>query len=417
MERFFAVFWLLSIPTQLGRHFWLKESSVMGVRIDYLSIIFYLTDLVWLGWVIKNKETKKILNSKSLNFTNLIILLFVGVNIIFSGARWVALYRWLRIGQWWLTIKLVNKNKKEILNYLIKIVPWWIIVESFLGLAQIINGGSLNGIWWWLGERRFTYGGIGIAQFRILDQAWIRAYGTFSHPNSLAGFLLLAWLWLKSSVLRAPPLKKGGLFRVWYWVVNWSAVMGIVLSGSRIVWGLTIVLLVVEEILKTKNNAKKGTVATVPSKIIGKILLYIGIICIILGVISVNYRLSDFVGGWDTDSIEKRELLALSAIKMIKKTPLFGVGAGNFVVNLPKFPVGNFYWRQPVHNIFLLVWSEIGILGIMLLFFNFRWLILRVSKKRFWWLLVIVGITGLFDHYWLTLPQNSWLLAIILGLI
>jgi hypothetical protein len=44
----------------------------------------------------------------------------------------------------------------------------------------------------------------------------------------------------------------------------------------------------------------------------------------------------------------------------------------------------------------------------------------KISKfewKKQLWFLIIVGITGMLDHYWLTLPQNSWLLAIILGLI
>ncbi|MDD3999025.1 MAG: hypothetical protein PHR98_02915, partial [Candidatus Shapirobacteria bacterium] len=76
-----------------------------------------------------------------------------------------------------------------------------------------------------------------------------------------------------------------------------------------------------------------------------------------------------------------------------------------------------FYWMQPVHNILLLAWSEIGILGIILLIFNLLPTITKMTKNKYWWLWVIVGITGLFDHYWLTLPQNSWLLAIILGVI
>jgi len=400
--------WLVLIPTQLGRHFWLGESSVVGIRIDYLSIIFYLTDLVWLGWVIKNKETKKILNSKNLNFQNLIFVLFVGVNIILATARWVALYRWLRIGQWWLTWGLIRNWKRETRNVIKRdlgwIVPIWIILEAFLGLSQIIKGGSLNGIWWWLGERRFTYGGIGIAQFRVFDQAWIRAYGTFSHPNSLAGFLLLAWWWWKKEI-RNEKLES----RVWYWIVNWSAVLGIALSGSRVVWVVTAGMLIAEEILKTKAKSLKI--------ITGKILLSVGVICLILGVVSINYRISDFVGGWDINSLEKREALAVSALKMIRKSPLFGIGAGNFVVNLPKFPTGNFYWMQPVHNILLLALSEIGIVGIIILIFNLQPTIIKLAKNKYWWLWVIVGVTGLFDHYWLTLPQNSWLLAIILGLI
>lgn len=377
---------------------------MVGVRIDYLSIIFYLTDLMWLGWILKNKESKKILNPNIFSFQNLILIIFVGINIIFAGARWVALYRWLRIGQWWLTIKLLNKNKKEIKSYLTKIIPWWIVVEAFLSLAQIVKGGSLNGIWWWLGERRFMYGGIGIAQFRVFDQASIRAYGTFSHPNSLAGFLLLAWWWWKKEIRDE---KRDS--RVWYWIINWSAVMGIALSGSRIVWVITLILLIIENVVRLKKEGLK--------KILGSVFLFLGVSCLILGVISINYRISDFVGGWDTDSIKKRELLALSAIKMIRKTPLFGVGAGNFVVNLPKYPTGNFYWMQPVHNLFLLAWAEIGILGIIMLIYNFQSMFIKLTKNKYWWLWVIVGVTGFFDHYWLTLPQNSWLLAIILGLI
>ncbi len=356
--------------------------------------------------------------------------MFVGINIILATAKWVALYRWFRIGQWGLTIKLLGKNKNEIINYLMKIVPWWIIIEAFLGLAQVVKGGSLNGIWWWLGERRFTYGGIGIAQFRVFDQAWIRVYGTFSHPNSLAGFLLLAWWWFRQQLRSYGG--QGYFNRIFYWIVNWSAMMGIVLSGSRVVWVLTVGMLIVEEILKDKKIKMKGTVATVPYKpldvpykpldvpyrlLIGRLLLGIGVVLIILGVISVNYRISDFVGGWDTNSIEKREVLAVSAIKMIKRNPLFGVGAGNFVVNLPKYKVGNFYWMQPVHNILLLAWSEIGILGIAIIIYNLQSTIIKLSKNRFWWIWVIVGITGFFDHYWLTLPQNTWLLVIILGLI
>jgi hypothetical protein len=414
-KNYLVLIWLLLIPSQLGRHFWLSESSVVGIRIDYLSIIFYLTDLVWLLWILRNKEIKKSLNSKNLNFKNLIFIIFIGINIILATAKWVALYRWLRIGQWCLTIKLLNKNKDEITKYLIKIVPWWIVVEAFLSLAQIVKGGSLNGIWWWLGERRFMYGGIGVAQFRVFDQAWIRAYGTFSHPNSLAGFLLLGWWFYRQ--LRSQG--RQGFNKIVYWIVNWSAVMGIILSGSRIVWMLTVGMLIGEEILKSKVKSLK--------MIVGKMLLCIGVVCLVLGIISINYRISDFVGGWDVNSLEKREMLALSAIKMIRKSPLFGIGAGNFVVNLPKYQAGNFYWMQPVHNILLLAWSEIGILGIILLIFNLSTIggsafggqstIIKLTNNKYWWLWVIVGVTGFFDHYWLTLPQNSWLLAIVLGLI
>lgn len=414
MERFLTIFWLLLIPTQLGRHFWLTESSVMGVRIDYLSIIFYATDLVWILWIVNKLRVKSYqLRVKELfSFQNFIILLFVGVNIIFAQARWVAVYHWIRIWQWWVTWQLVAENKTNIVEYLKKIVPWWIVVESFLGLAQVVKGGSLNGIWWWLGERRFSYGGIGIAQIRLFDEGWIRAYGSFSHPNSLAGFLLLAWwYWRKQFSVTSYQLRVN---KVWYWVVNWSAMLGIILTGSRIVWILTLGMLIVEQ-LRVTSYELKNKKNRIKRHFIGKICLFLGVISLVLGVISMNYRISDFVGGWDVLSFQKREKLAISAARMIGETSLFGVGAGNFMVNLPKFQSAGFYWMQPVHNIVLLIWSEIGALGLIMFFIiglkklkEFRW------KKQLWFL-IIVGVTGMFDHYWVSLPQNAWLLVIILG--
>lgn len=404
------------IPTQLGKHYWGEWSSVFGVRIDYLSIIIYLTDIVWVLWTVKQlRITNYQLRIKKLfTFRNIVLMLMIGVNIIFAQNKVVAIYRWLRIGQWWLTWRLVSKNKKKIIKYLFWIIPGWIILESFLGLAQVINAGSLNGIWWWLGERRFDLGGIGIAQMRWLDEGMIRAYGTFSHPNSMAGFLLLAWWWWRKKDTRNEKLET----RIWYWIVNWSAVLGIILAGSRTIWVVTIVLLIAEQLRITRHGGQANYELRKKKKeILGKFLLGVGIVMLMLGVININYRISDFLGGWDSEGWQKREWLGLSSLKMIRSNPLFGVGAGNFLVRLMEYRVGNFYWLQPVHNIFLLAWSEIGIIGLLAISGLALGKVMKINFKKYGWLLFIVIVTGMGDHYWLTLPQNSWLLAIIFGLL
>ncbi len=337
----------------------------------------------------------------------------MGVNVVFAQNKVVAVYRWLRIGQWWLTWRLVSKNKKKIIKYLFWIIPGWIILESFLGLAQVINAGSLNGIWWWLGERRFTLGGIGIAQMRWLDEGMIRAYGTFSHPNSMAGFLLLAWWWWRKKDTRNEKLET----RIWYWIVNWSAVLGIILAGSRTIWVMTIGLMIYEQMIKTPRTPLNEGGQKYIKMFLGKIFLVAGIVMLVLGVVNINYRVSDFLGGWDSEGWQKREWLGLSSLKMIRSNPLFGVGAGNFLVRLMEYRVGNFYWLQPVHNIFLLAWSEIGIIGLLAISGLALGKVMKINFKKYGWLLFIVIVTGMGDHYWLTLPQNSWLLAIIFGLL
>jgi len=396
VERFWTFLWLLLVPTQLGKHFWLTESYVAGIKVDYLSIILYLTDIVWLGWVFSLKKERK----KNKIGRILAILLVILVNVWMAEARWVAVYRWLRMGQWVVTVWLVTKNKQKIKENLLKVVPIWILIEVFLAVSQVAKGGSLEGIWYWLGERRFSFGSVGIAQMRWGNEATIRAYGSFSHPNSLAGFLLLAWVWWKEET-HLPTGKRET--RIWYWVVNWSAILGIILAGSRTVWVLTLLTW----ILETRNKKLKI------KRVLGRILIGLGVGAMVLGLVGREYELKSFLGGWDSQGWQKRMSLNMSALKMIADSPIFGVGAGNFTKRLSEYQKGSFYWLQPVHNILLLALSEIGIVGVMV-FWNF---LKRCLKKINWWMGAIIIVTGLVDHYWLTLPQNTWLLAIILGIL
>ena len=402
MREIITYLWLALIPGQLGKHFWLTESRVWGIKIDYLSIILYLTDLLWVVWVFLETRKKKQETRHKEWWKVAVALVVVVGNIAIAQAKWVAVYRWLRMGQWLLTFYLVSKNKKDIGEKLLKVIPFWIIVESFLALAQVVKGGSLDGLWWWLGERRFLLGNLGIAEIRVVNKAWVRAYGTFSHPNSLAGFLLLAWVYFKKRNEKGEKENEKLKTKVWKWIVNWSAVLGIILAGSRTVWILSILMLILGRGNK-KGESKKN--------IFGKILIGMVVVAMILGIVKNEYELKNFLGGWDKEGWTKRVSLAVSAKKMFMDSPFFGVGKGNFVAVLPKYQGNDIFWLQPVHNIFLLVFSEIGIFGVILLY-----KLLGKIRKKDWQILGIIILSGIVDHYWVTLAQNSWLIAIILGL-
>jgi O-antigen ligase len=112
--------------------------------------------------------------------------------------------------------------------------------------------------------------------------------------------------------------------------------------------------------------------------------------------------------------------LANAAILMFQKNPLLGVGLNNFLSNLPLFlSQKNYLLIQPVHNIYLLVLSELGIIGffffLILLFFSLR-TILKNKNLVVAVLLFEVLFLGLFDHYFLTLQQGQLLFALIIGL-
>lgn len=394
---------LLLIPSQLGKHFWPDWSLVLGIRIDYLSPVLYFLDLVWIALIgtdiwINSKlfSFKKILNK---NF--FIVLLLAVINILVAKNSWVAVYGWLRIVQIILTVFLIIRNKKTIKKILVRIIPVWLIGESFLALSQISKGGSLNGFWWWLGERSFSFNTIGIAQMSVAGQGLIRAYGTFSHPNSLAGFLLVSLLWWWR-------LKRDVKSKLWWWMVSWLALIGIILTGSRIVWALTLfcLFLFLKNFFKEKKKMFYG----------GGIVLIL--VVFTLGLVNFNYPLSNFLGGWDENGLLKRGELNLAAIEMVAKNPLFGVGMKNFLVELPEFQEeSQIFWLQPVHNILLLVLAEVGLIGLLVIFY-FGWNFFK-NKKIFRWQWLILGVivaTGMMDHYWLTLSQNKWLMVLFLGL-
>jgi hypothetical protein len=401
------LFWLiLLIPTQLGKHFWFDWSSVLGVRIDYFSPTFYLVDLFFLLWLVSNFLIGNKKRKRSFSFWYLLCFIFIGINILVSVNKWVAVYKWVKVFELGYFAFWVLKNKRVVGNILIKVIPYWVIVESFLALGQISKGASLNGLWWFLGERRFDFNTIGIAQMSIINTGLVRAYGTFSHPNSLAGFLLISLvIWIKYFAL----LRSSSYGRVKWWCVFWLGLVGIFLAGSRTIWLLTLGVMVFwiwQNRSKVKDKVKFG-------------LLVLVLILILLKMVNFNYSLGNFLGGWDENGMVKRGQLNLAAVEMIQESPWVGVGLGNYLVKLPEFLKSNhIFWLQPVHNIFLLLVSEIGILGLM----GVIWVLVNKIEwekldKWSWVILGVVFISGMVDHYWFTLPQNMWLLVLVLGLI
>jgi predicted Abi (CAAX) family protease len=62
--------------------------------------------------------------------------------------------------------------------------------------------------------------------------------------------------------------------------------------------------------------------------------------------------------------------------------------------------------------------SEVGIGGLLLLYFLFSKILGGLLYRRntgIFLAVIFIMITGLFDHYWLTLQQNMLLLAFVVG--
>jgi O-antigen ligase len=108
-------------------------------------------------------------------------------------------------------------------------------------------------------------------------------------------------------------------------------------------------------------------------------------------------------------SFSRRSQLAEMSLKMTADKPLTGVGLNNFTNVMDNYGQVQATTRflQPVHNIFLLVLSESGFLGLI----GFTYLLFKFRKVRPYGIgLAMILFLGLFDHYPLTLQTGMLLL-------
>jgi O-antigen ligase len=400
-QKFFWLFIFL-LPLQLGRHFWPASSFVLGLRVDYLSPTFFLTDLLVLAilfFLLGEKFLKKQF-SPFRGFKTywwvVAIFVFLLANAFLAQNQGAAFYQFIKILELSLLAFYVAQNHDHLSKIALPL-SLAVFYSSLIAIAQFFKQASLNGFFWWLGERTFNIATPGIAKAIINGQLIMRPYGTFPHPNVLAGFLLVGL------ILTIPYLfqKNKFLFTSYLLIV----VLAIVLSFSRSVWLLGLI---------------SSLFFLGKSKIPKKLFWLAGGFWLILLILAF-YLLPHFS---TNEAFSQRMQLMKAALLMIKVSPLSGVGLNNFIVRLPEFwPVTGFtYWLQPVHNLYLLFLSETGAVGFLI----FLWLLILVFKRllksslmaNFSLLMALMAILllGLTDHYWLTLQQGQLLLALVLGL-
>lgn len=394
----FLVFIFL-LPTQLGLHLWPNFSYVFGIRVDYLSPTIYLSDIVFLvvlGLWVFSKKNALYLGLPRLVVIFALFLYLLATSLFVAQNQGAALYKLAKLIQMFLLLFYVYQNKTWILKWkpFYGVLSLSVIYSSFIALFQFINQKTLGGVFWWLGERSFSSVTPGIALLNISGQELLRPYGTFSHPNSLAGFILVALLLLapwQSFLGRAALVLGLGVLFVSFSQTVWLA--GFFLS---VLW-----------LLVRKNSLWFRRLS----------------LGMILGISLVSFvflfaRPSSFLTDKD---IGQRWELGSAAQRMIAHSPFFGVGLNNFVVRLPKFsPRPSLsWWLQPVHNILLLLISETGLVGTVILFYlgtRFLGPVFFSNNKKPVLLLLAIFLTGALDHYWLTLEQNQLLFALVLGL-
>jgi len=338
------------IPSNLAKHFPQNFSYVNGYLVDYLIPTVYLTDIL-IVILLFLKPVKKIPRPL------IVFLSCLLPSVIFSHSIGPAIYKWLKF----LEIGLLAAWIKQYRPSFAKPLTAAIVFQSILALGQWLNHKSLFG-YWFFGEQPYTPSTPGVDKITWFDGSLkTPPLGTTPHPNILAGFLVIG------TTLLADKISSLAIF---------FAAIPLFFTFSLSGWLAFII------------NKKR---------------LIIPALALMLAFSpSLSFLAPE-------SSFSRRSELAKISLKMFLDKPLSGVGLNNFTAVMENYGYisSTVRFLQPVHNIYLLILSETGLLGM----FGFLYLLAKIKPNR---CLLLLLFLGLFDHWPLTLQQGLLIISLTL---
>ena len=342
----------------------------------------------------------------------LVFLVWIGLSVFWSQYKLIALYRFatfLEISFFAIIAVKSLKNQKWLrLAFFALIFNG--LFQSILGIAQFVHNKSLE--IHWLGESILGANIDGVAKIIIGGEKHIRAYGTLPHPNILAGFLMIPIFIILAELLNRLAFAKFDNIKVsrgtfldvipiWVILISFTIIFaGFLLTFSRSAFlGLTVGFLLLC-FLHRKKLARQSR--------LGLVIIFFSAV---LAVGYLTHSNKDTISLFSTQSLEERNLYQNVARETISVHPLAGVGIGQFVFEeFQKHPDLEGWEYQPVHNVYLLVFSELGAIGLALFIL---WLLLILewgSRKEcntkllltynvFCCIVLLYFLIFLFDHY------------------
>jgi len=449
---------------------------------EWNSVFVYLGDIVlFLVFVLFVMRKLKINKFQISNFKfqkdNLLLIIFLVIafiSIFVSTGTKISAFRWLKLVEFvmlfmYITLNYGPKAPKVLgpRTNILRILVLGGVFQAVLAIAQFIKQGNI-GI-------KFIEAGVfrpnlpGVANFSLNKELIMRSYGSFSHPNVLSAFILLAIFCLYTILIsnfefrisnqilisKIRKFNQNSKLKIQNFVLLFSLpilIFGLFLTFSRgtimvfLVGSLAMFLIEFFKLRKLEHTEQRLKNGKKLIKLFGLVIVS----CALAVVILFPYiRARFFTISLQEQAIDLRFFYNKIALSMIKDKPILGIGMGNFVNyshNYSTFlraalkmlsisgPIAEGdlgqnqipdWIFQPEHNIYLLIASEIGILGLIIFLIFIGRILLQEIKKVFRGeivscVLVLVFcflIMALADHYFWTLQSGGIMFWLALGLI
>jgi O-antigen ligase len=276
----------------------------------------------------------------------------------------------------------------------------------------------------WLGIAAQHSNASGVSVVQTFARRFLRGYGGMPHPNILGG-----WLSVCLCIIIALYHKVKDSSRALLLVAYGGIFTGLILTFSRSAWAGFIAGWIVLIFFLTKTSSLnewfKGKSDTIA------LIVLTAAFSIILGLIlkePLTERGSMFFVdvrrnalGYSTleeKSLNDRKFAVQESREIIKKNPVFGTGIGTYTydrhIASPKFSA---IQLQPVHVVFLLILSELGVIGLILaIMVILLWFRQLFAGKKIIGIMMGVGLLliSFFDHYLWTLSSGMYLVGLVI---
>lgn len=280
------------------------------------------------------------------------------------------------------------------------------VMQGLLAFGQFSNQLIIGNKW--LGIATHDPSDLGVAVIEFGNERWLRAYGSFGWPNSLGIYLAVLLILGLVMYLRAEKRWLKILLSLGQVIIT----IGLVLSFSRTAWlaaASGFILLVVLQIRKSNylNFLKQIIFISLPI-----VILFI----IFQPLFFTRFNLSDRL---EARSVGERISQYIEFQEVFFSHPLLGAGPGAYTLALADLhPQVKAFDLQPVHNIYLLILAEWGIVGAIVWLVVYVFIVGQIGRtnKIFLPVVSVLLIASFFDHWSYTLYTGMVLWWVILGL-
>lgn len=342
-----------------------------------------------------------------------LLVLWPLISVLWSLDKQLAFYAWLQLsGAIGLLVILLARSYRRIC------LAWPLmlagLLQGLLAIGQFFSQQIMANKW--LGLSGHWPGDLGTAVVETADGRWLRAYGSFGHPNALGGFLAISFL---AGLFVYNHYRPGGK-RIIAAISLAAIAGGLFFSFSRSAWLALIVGVIFWLVIYWRYGRPSKSQAINSFKPLAyALVIFVLLLSIYWPLFSERASLGERL---EIKSAQERISLMSEAKDVIQANWLLGVGLGNYtLVVCRQYPLRLAFDCQPAHNLYLLIFAELGLIGLCLVMAFVGLIFKHISRYRdkSWPLawLVLLFILSLFDHYLWTSYVGLMLLWLVLAMV